>query len=76
MRHIGDRGEAGSALGEVLQSHHVGAAVPVTVLLGPKGEVLFHEQGEIDLMEIRRAILANLPDEPSHVGSQKYWATK
>jgi thiol-disulfide isomerase/thioredoxin len=55
---------------------NLGAAVPVTVLLGPKGEVLFHEQGGIDLMEIRRAILANLPDEPSHVGSQKYWATK
>ena len=55
---------------------NVGAAVPVTVLLGPKGEVLFHEQGEINLMEIRRAILANLPDEPSHVGSQKYWAAK
>jgi thiol-disulfide isomerase/thioredoxin len=54
----------------------LGAAVPVTVLLGPKGEVLYHEQGEIDLMEIRRAILANLPDEPTHAGSQKYWATK
>jgi thiol-disulfide isomerase/thioredoxin len=54
----------------------LGAAVPVTVLLGPKGEVLFNEQGEIDLMEIRRAILANLPDEPTHAGSQKYWATK
>jgi thiol-disulfide isomerase/thioredoxin len=54
----------------------LGAAVPVTVLLGSKGEVLFNEQGEIDLMEIRRAILANLPDEPTHAGSQKYWATK
>jgi thiol-disulfide isomerase/thioredoxin len=55
---------------------NVGAAVPVTVLLGPRGEVLFHEQGEIDLMEIRRAILANLSDEPGHEGSQKYWASK
>jgi thiol-disulfide isomerase/thioredoxin len=54
----------------------LGAAVPVTVLLGPKGEVLYHEQGEIDLMEIRRAILANLPDDPAHAGSQKYWATR
>jgi thiol-disulfide isomerase/thioredoxin len=54
----------------------LGAAVPVTVLLAPNGDVLFHEQGEIDLMEIRRAILANLPDDPSHMGSQRYWSTK
>ncbi len=54
----------------------LGAAVPVTVLLSPNGDVLFHEQGEIDLMEIRRAILANLPDDPAHRGSQKYWSMK
>ena len=53
-----------------------GSAVPVTVLLSPQGNVLYHEQGEIDLMEIRRAILANLPDDQDHVGSQAYWATK
>lgn len=54
----------------------IGAAVPVTVLLGTKGEVLFHEVGEIDLMGIRRAILANLTDDAEHVGSQAYWAAK
>jgi thiol-disulfide isomerase/thioredoxin len=54
----------------------LGAAVPVTVLLAPNGGVLFHEQGEIDLMEIRRAILANLPDDPAHRGSRRYWSTK
>jgi thiol-disulfide isomerase/thioredoxin len=53
-----------------------GSAVPVTVLLSPQGHVLYHEQGEIDLIQIRRAILANLPDDPDHVGSQTYWATK
>ncbi|SEB51224.1 redoxin family protein [Terriglobus roseus] len=55
---------------------NVGSAVPVTVLLSPRGDVLFHEQGEIDLMEIRRAILAHLPDDAEHAGSQKYWASK
>ncbi len=55
---------------------NVGSAVPVTVLLSSRGDVLFHEQGEIDLMEIRRAILAHLPDDPEHIGSQKYWASK
>jgi hypothetical protein len=55
---------------------NVGSAVPVTVLLNPKGELLLDQQGEIDLMQIRRAILANLPDGPGHAGSQKYWSTK
>jgi len=54
----------------------VGSAVPVTVLISPEGKLLFDQQGEIDLLEIRRAILANLPDEPGHEGSQKYWSTK
>jgi len=55
---------------------NIGSAVPITVLLDSHGELLFHQQGEIDLMEIRRAILANLPDEPGHVGSHQYWSTK
>ena len=55
---------------------NVGAAVPVTVLLSPRGDVLLHQQGEIDLMQIRRAILANLPDDPEHIGAQKYWAAR
>jgi len=54
----------------------VGSAVPVTVLIGADGKLLFDQQGEIDLMEIRRAILANLPDELGHEGSRKYWATQ
>jgi hypothetical protein len=55
---------------------NVGSAVPISVLLSPGGEILFSEQGEIDLMQIRRAILAHLPDDPEHVGSQAYWAGK
>lgn len=55
---------------------NVGSAVPVTVLLSSTGKLLFDQQGEIDLMEIRRAILANLADDPGHAGSQKYWSTK
>jgi thiol-disulfide isomerase/thioredoxin len=53
---------------------NVGSAVPVTVFLSPKGDLLFDQQGEIDLMQIRRTILANLPDDASHPGSQRYWA--
>jgi thiol-disulfide isomerase/thioredoxin len=55
---------------------NMGAAVPFTVLIAPNGDVVFQQQGDLDMMELRRAILANLPDEPGHEGSQKYWATK
>jgi thiol-disulfide isomerase/thioredoxin len=52
---------------------NVGSAVPVTVLLGPNGELLLDQKGEIDLIELRRGVLANLPDDANHVGAQQYW---
>ena len=48
------------------------AAVPYTMLLGPKGEVLYKRQGPIDPLEIRRLIVANLPDD-DYIGHQAYW---
>src|ERR1017187_7678398 len=39
------------------------AAVPYTVLIGIDGNVLYQKQGEIDPLEVRRLILANLPDD-------------
>ncbi|MCX6626550.1 MAG: TlpA disulfide reductase family protein, partial [Candidatus Solibacter sp.] len=52
---------------------NVGSAVPITVLLGPNGELLLDQKGEIELLPARRAVLANLPDAPGHEGAQKYW---
>ena len=51
------------------------AGVPFTVLLAPDGKVLYQKQGEVDILELRRAILANLPDS-DYVGHRAYWATK
>ncbi|MFL6464836.1 MAG: redoxin family protein [Bryobacteraceae bacterium] len=51
------------------------AGVPYTVLLSPEGKVLYQEQGEVDILKLRRAILANLPD-PDYIGHQAYWNTK
>ena len=51
------------------------AGVPFTVLLAPGGEVLYQKQGEVDILELRRAILANLPDS-DYLGHRAYWATK
>jgi thiol-disulfide isomerase/thioredoxin len=55
---------------------NVGSAVPITVLIGPGGELLLDQKGEIDLMDIRRGILRNLPDDAQHVGAQNYWRTR
>ena len=50
-------------------------AVPYTVLLAPDGKILYEEQGEVDILKLRRAILANLPD-PDYIGQRAYWARK
>ncbi|MGI8958812.1 MAG: redoxin family protein [Bryobacteraceae bacterium] len=51
------------------------AGVPFTMLISPDGKVLYQEQGEIDVLKLRRIILANLPD-PDYIGHRAYWATK
>ena len=51
-------------------------AVPYTLLLGANGEVLYQEQGEISMARMRRAILANLPDDKDHPGQQAYWKSR
>ncbi len=51
------------------------AGVPFTMLIAPDGKVLFEKQGEVDILELRRVILANLPD-PDYLGHRAYWATK
>ncbi len=49
------------------------APVPYTVLLGPDGDVRYQELGELDTMKLRRAILANLPEDPQFPGHRAYW---
>ena len=39
------------------------APVPFTLLLAPNGDVVYQELGEADIPKLRRAILANLPDD-------------
>lgn len=51
------------------------AGVPYTVVLSPEGKVLYQEQGEVDILKLRRTILANLPD-PDYIGHRAYWNTK
>jgi thiol-disulfide isomerase/thioredoxin len=51
------------------------SAVPYTVLLAPDGKVLYQQTGDLDVMALRRAILANLPD-PDYIGHRAYWASR
>lgn len=51
------------------------AGVPFTVVLSPEGKILYQEQGELDILKLRRTILANLPD-PDYKGHRAYWASR
>ncbi len=53
---------------------NMGAGVPFTVLIAPNGDILYQEVGALDMMKLRRAILANLPEDKDHQGSNAYWA--
>jgi thiol-disulfide isomerase/thioredoxin len=49
------------------------SGVPFTMLIAPGGKVLYQKQGEVDILALRRVILANLPD-PDYLGHRAYWA--
>jgi peroxiredoxin len=45
--------------------------VPYTVLIAPGGKILYEHQGDIDFLELRRTILANMTAD--YIGFQNYW---
>ena len=49
------------------------SAVPYTMLLGPDGKVLYSTLGSVDLLELRRKILAAMPSD--YIGFNQYWTT-
>ena len=48
------------------------SAVPYTVVLGPDGKVIYQTIGSVDLLEMRRKVLAAMPSD--YIGFHKYWA--
>jgi hypothetical protein len=62
-----DSSEAMSAFGTDWKG-----GVPYTVLIGMKGEVLYQTQGGMNALEVKRAILKNLPDD-RYLGQHVYW---
>jgi peroxiredoxin len=49
------------------------SAVPYTILLDAEGKVLYKNLGSVDILELRRTILANLPSD--YIGFNQYWQT-
>lgn len=47
------------------------SAVPYTVLIAHDGGILYQKQGSVDILELRRTILANLPSD--YEGFNRYW---
>jgi peroxiredoxin len=47
------------------------SAVPYTVLLGPNGKVLYSSLGSVDILQLRRKILAAMPSD--YLGFNEYW---
>jgi peroxiredoxin len=48
------------------------SAVPYTVVIAPDGKMLYQKQGSVDILELRRTILGNLPSD--YAGFNKYWS--
>ena len=48
------------------------SAVPYTVLIAADGKILYQRLGSVDILELRRTILANLPADD--VGFRRYWS--
>lgn len=48
------------------------AGVPYTVLIRPDGTVAYEHQGPVDAIELRRRILANIPDD-DYIGIRAHW---
>lgn len=54
---------------------HWEGGVPFTMVIAPGGKVLYQQQGEVDVLSLRRAILASLEND-TYVGHPAYWATR
>ncbi|MGD0578457.1 MAG: hypothetical protein ABSC08_05965 [Bryobacteraceae bacterium] len=47
------------------------SAVPYTALIAPDGRMLYRKIGSVDVLKLRRKILAELPSE--YAGFNRYW---
>ena len=50
--------------------------VPFTVVITPEGKIVYQQQGEIDILDLRRTIQANFASDGGYPGFVQYWALK
>jgi peroxiredoxin len=50
-------------------------ALPYSMLIAPDGRVLYKQKGIVDILKVRRLILASFPDD-DYVGQNAYWNEK
>ena len=48
-------------------------SAPLTMVVAPGGNVLYRKEGKFDILEVRRIILAAMPDTSGYIGSKAYW---
>ena len=51
-------------------------ATSFTVVIAPDGKVVYQRAGKLDILTLRRAILASMPDVVAYPGQQAYWSGK
>jgi hypothetical protein len=49
------------------------SGVPFTIVLAPDGKTVYRHEGEVDILALRRAILANFSDTGFYAGHAEYW---
>jgi peroxiredoxin len=49
--------------------------VPYSVVIAPGGKILSRTNGQVDILKVRRTILASFPDD-DYVGQNAYWNSK
>ena len=45
-----------------------------TMVIAPDGKVIYQKAGKFDIPEMRRAVLANMPDGRAYAGQHAYWS--
>jgi hypothetical protein len=48
-------------------------ATSFTAVITPDGKLVYQKEGKLDVLEMRRAILRNMPDVAAYPGQHDYW---
>jgi peroxiredoxin len=48
---------------------------PFVMVIGPDGNVVFQKAGKVDILQVRRYVLATIPNDGPWAGVQEYWTS-